>query len=109
MVYKFKDQYMNMSTFCEIKYSFNGRVCDWSWFQNTDSHFRTNITPRSPPEFTTFHFLSMLIVCNYIFATNCPSYAQWMRRYHLGILNINEAHPAACAMLETRAMSITIL
>ena len=29
-----------------------------------------------------------------------------MTRYHLELLYSNEAHPAACAMLETAAMSI---
>ena len=33
-------------------------------------------------------------------------YAKWMTRYHLELLYSNEAHPAACAMLETGAMSI---
>ena len=26
---------------------FKGQVYDWGWFQNTDSHSRTKITPRS--------------------------------------------------------------
>ena len=43
------------------------------------------------------------------FATICPNYAQWMTRYHLNILYSNETNPAACAMLEAGAMSITIL
>ena len=47
---------MNRSTFCEIKYmnrlSFfsKGGAYDWGWFQNTDSHTHTKITPSlSPP------------------------------------------------------------
>ena len=49
-VYKFKEHY----TFCEIKYmnrlgfffkKKKGRVYDWGWFQNTDWHTRTEITP----------------------------------------------------------------
>ena len=40
------------------------------------------------------------------FVTSCPRYAQWMTRYHLELLYSDEAHPAACAMLGTGAMSI---
>ena len=45
---------MNKLTFCEIKYVnrlffFKGRVYDWGWFQNTDSHTRTKIPQSSPP------------------------------------------------------------
>ena len=75
-VYKFKEHYI----FCEIKYMnrlgfFKGRVYDWGWFQNTDSHTRTLITPSShsafgpppphwkrldpAPSLKLFHFLSM--------------------------------------------------
>ena len=36
----------------------------------------------------------------------CPYYAQWSTRYHLELLYSDEAHPVACAMLETGAMSI---
>ena len=54
-VYQFKNQYMNMSTFCEIKYMnligcfFKSQVYDWGWYQNTGSHTRTKITPPPPP------------------------------------------------------------
>ena len=34
------------------------------------------------------------------------NYAQLMRRLHLELLYSDEAHPPACAMLETGAMSI---
>ena len=56
-VYKFKEQYMNRSTFCEIKYMkrlfffSKNRVYDSCWFQNTDSHTRIKITP-APPSHT---------------------------------------------------------
>ena len=40
------------------------------------------------------------------FATSCPNIAQLMTRYHLELLHSDEAHPAACAILETWAMSI---
>ena len=55
MVYKFKEQLMNRSTFCEIKYIdrlffFKGQVYDWDWFQKTDSHIHTKITPSCPPQ-----------------------------------------------------------
>ena len=120
-VYKFKEQYMNRSTFCEIKYM-NRLGCFFSKaVYMTGIGFkrltRTPVPtlPRVPPhphpflEFKTFHFLSMSIVCNYIFATSCPNYAQWMTRYHLDILYSDEAYLAACAMLEKGAMSITNL
>ena len=47
-------QYMNRSTFCEIKFMkglffFLGQVYDWGWFQNTGSLTRTKITPELPP------------------------------------------------------------
>ena len=45
-------------------------------------------------------------LCAIFFATSCPNYAQWMMRYHLDLLYIDDAHPAACAMLETGTMSI---
>ena len=48
----------------------------------------------------------LCILCAIVFAASYPNYAQWMRRYHLNPLYINETHPAACAMLETWAMSI---
>ena len=53
-VYKFKEQYMNRSTLCEIKYMnrlffFKGQVNDWGWFQNTDSHAHIKITRVVPP------------------------------------------------------------
>ena len=34
------------------------------------------------------------------FATSRPNYAGWMTRYHLDLLNIDETHPGARAMLE---------
>ena len=53
MLYIFKEQYMDRSTFCEIKYMnrlgfFKGRLYDWAWFQNTDSHTRTKNTRVAP-------------------------------------------------------------
>ena len=39
-------------------------------------------------------------LCAIFYARSCPNYAQWMTRYHLDLLYIGEAHPAACAMLE---------
>ena len=86
-VYKFKEQYMNRSTFCEIKYLnrlffFKGRVYDWGWFQNTDSHTRKKIIPRSPhtppPSLKLFNFC-LCKLCAIIFF-------------------VNEAQPTACAM-----------
>ena len=52
--YKFKEQYMNRLTVCEIKYMnrlgfFQSLVYDWGWFQSTDSHTHTNITRPPPP------------------------------------------------------------
>ena len=46
------------------------------------------------------------ILVGIFFATSCPNYAQWMTRYHIELLYSDEAHPAACAMLGTGAMSI---
>ena len=36
---------------------------------------------------------------------SCPNYAQWMTRYRLELLYSDEAHPTACTVLETGAMS----
>ena len=41
------------------------------------------------------------------FATSCPNFARWMTRYHLDILYIDEAHPAAGAALETGTLLST--
>ena len=41
-----------------------------------------------------------------LLATCCPNYAQCMTRYHTELIYSDKAHPAACAMLETGAMSI---
>ena len=106
---------MNRSTFSEIKYMnrlsvcFKGLVYDWGWFQNTDSPTRTNVTPSPPPmSFKRFTFSLCKLSAIIFFATSCTNNAKWMMRYHLDILYSNEAHPAACAMMETGAMSITI-
>ena len=37
-------------------------------------------------------------MCNCIL---CPNYAQWITKYHLELNYSDEAHTAACAMLET--------
>ena len=52
--------------------------------------------------------LCLCKLCAMIFfaATCCPNYAQCMTRYHTELIYSNEAHPAACAMLETGTMSI---
>ena len=81
-VYNFKEQYIN---------SFKGQVYDWGWFQNTDLHTRTKI----------FTFCLSKLCAIIFFATSCPNYAHWMTRYHLELLCSNEAHPLACASLET--------
>ena len=60
------------------------------------------MTPSPPPQFKTFS-LSVYVNCVQL---SCPNYAQWMMRYHLELLYSDEAHPTACAMLETGAMPI---
>ena len=113
-VYKFKEQYMNRSTFCEIKYMnrlgfFKGCVYDWGWFQSTDMHTRAKITwvHPPPPSLKLFTFCLCKLCAIIFWATSCPNYTQWMTRYHLELLYSDEAHPAALpAMLETWAMFI---
>ena len=39
-------------------------------------------------------------LCAIFFATNCPKYARSMTNYHLDLLYIDEAHPAALEMNE---------
>ena len=112
-IYKFKEQYMNRTTFCEIKYMnklgffFKDQVYDWDWFRNTDLHTHT-ITPSTlPPMSLKLFTLCLCKLCAIIFfATRCPNYAQWMTRYHLELLYIDETHPTACVMLETGAITI---
>ena len=62
----------------------------------------------SPPRgvLKLFTFCLCKLCAIIFFATSCPNYAQWMMRYHLELLYSDEAHPTACAMLETGAMSI---
>ena len=66
--------------------------------------------PSPPPPLTPSKILLTLCLgklCVIIFlATICPNYAQLMTRYHLELLYSDEAHPTACAMLETGTMSI---
>ena len=64
--------------------------------------------PRVPPTpvFKTFNFCPCKLCAIIFFAQSCPNYAQWMTRYHLELLYSDEAHPTACAMLGTWAMSI---
>ena len=45
-------------------------------------------------------------MCAIFFATSRPNYARWMTRYHLDLLNIDETHPSARAILEAGALSI---
>ena len=40
-------------------------------------------------------------LCAIYFVASFPNYAEWMTRYDLDILYIDEAHAAACEMLET--------
>ena len=60
IVYKFKRQYMNWSTFCEIKYMnrhffFKCHVYDWGRFKKNGSHAHTKITQTpSPPPWEKF-------------------------------------------------------
>ena len=88
---------------------FKGRKCDWGWFQNTDLHTNAKITMSLSPltvGLKLFTFSLRKLCAIIFFATSCPNYALWMTRYHLELLYSNEAHPTACAMLETGAMSI---
>ena len=64
--------------------------------------------PKSPPppslKLVTLCLCKLCAIV--LFATSCPNYAQWMTRYHLELLYSDEAHPTACAMLDTGAMII---
>ena len=61
--------------------------------------------PKNPPPPPLSLKLSTSCLCKLcaiiFFAPSFPNYAQWMTRYHLEFLYSDEAHPAACAMLET--------
>ena len=45
-------------------------------------------------------------MCVVFFATSRPNYARWMTKYHLDLLNIDETHPGARAMLEAGALTV---
>ncbi|MCG7875152.1 MAG: hypothetical protein N0C90_02335 [Candidatus Thiodiazotropha endolucinida] len=45
-------------------------------------------------------------MCSIFFATHRPNYARWMTKYHLDLVNIDETHPGARAMLEAGALSV---
>ena len=45
-------------------------------------------------------------MCAVFFATSRPNCARWMNRYHLDLLNIDETHPGARAMLEAGALTV---
>ena len=62
--------------------------------------------PPTPPSLKLFNFCLCKLCAIILFATSCPNYALWMTRYHLELLNSDEAQPTACAMLGTGAMSI---
>ena len=63
--------------------------------------------PLPPLRVLNFFTFCLCKLCAIIFfATSCHSYAQWMMRYNLELLYSDKAHPTACAMLETGAMSI---
>ena len=73
------------------------------------AHPYQNYPKSPPPEFETFS-LSVYVNCVQLYSLpiSCPNYAQiqWKKKYHLELLYSDEAHPTACAMLETGAMSI---
>ena len=45
-------------------------------------------------------------MCAVFFATSRPNYTRWMTRYHPDLLNIDETHPGARAMLEAGALTV---
>ena len=59
---------------------------------------------RIPPPLFTFCLCKLCAIK--FFATSCPNNAQWMMRYNLELLYSDEAHPTACALLETGTLSI---
>ena len=109
-VYKFKEQYMDRSTFCEIKYM-NRLFFQRSgiWLGLVSEYWLAHLYqsyPQPPPPPSEFKTFSLFVYINCVQLYSLIQVVLIDDEISPRASYSDEAHQTACAMLETGAMSI---